>query len=137
MVCSNKECDVQHELGNKAPGAGEVHSESGDDGDSSVDAAERTVSSRLFGKVRAQVRHARSATNRERSYKAHLSTGDPLVAAREPRRAASDGLPQVGDGVEEPLQQDRVEPIRNGFGGSIDSLFFEWFTSTLNNDSDS
>ena len=27
MVCSNKECDVQHELGNKAPGAGEVHSE--------------------------------------------------------------------------------------------------------------
>jgi transcriptional regulator of met regulon len=51
--------------------------------------------------VRAQVRHARSATNRERSYKAHLSTGDPLVAAREPRRAASDGLPQVGAGVEE------------------------------------
>jgi hypothetical protein len=30
----------------------------------------------------------------------HLSTGDPHVAAREPRRAASDGLPQDGEGVE-------------------------------------
>ncbi len=31
----------------------------------------------------------------------HLSTGDPHVATREPRRAASGGLPQDGAGVEE------------------------------------
>jgi hypothetical protein len=30
----------------------------------------------------------------------HLSTGDAHVAAREPRRAARDGLPQDGEGVE-------------------------------------
>jgi len=44
----------------------------------------------------------------------HLSTGDPHVAAREPRRA-SDGLPQVGAGVEEvspcKIVWNQFEPI--------------------------
>jgi len=59
--------------------------------------------------------HARPPTA---SYKAHLSTGDPHVAAREPRRA-SDGLPQVGAGVEEvspcKIVWNQFEPIRTNY----------------------
>ena len=48
----------------------------------------------------------------------HLSTGDPHVAAREPRRA-SDGLPQVGAGVEEvspcKIVWNQFEPIRTNY----------------------
>jgi hypothetical protein len=63
-------CDVQHELGNEAPGSGEVHSESGDDGDSSVDAAERTECHLdRSAKCGRRSVDARSATNRGRSYK--------------------------------------------------------------------
>ena len=57
----------------------------------------------------------------------HLSTGDPHVAAREPRRA-SDGLPQVGAGVEEvspcKIVWNQFEPIRTNY-----FLFF--FSSAL------
>jgi hypothetical protein len=109
-MCDNLGEDVQDELGNEAPVAGEVHSESGDGGDSSVDAAERTE----CHLDRSQVRSADAGpslhalpptevgpTKVPRRASSHLSTGDPHVAAPEPHRAASDGLPQDGAGVEE------------------------------------
>ena len=84
-------CDVQHELGNEAPGSGEVHSESGDDGDSSVDAAERTEC-HLDRSASAQCGRrsvaARSATDRGRSYKGAQTRAFTPEYRRPARRGA-------------------------------------------------
>ena len=98
MVCSNKECDVQHELVRpQAPVKYTARVATMGTAVSMLQNAQCHLDC-LAKCGRRSVMHARPPTA---SYKAHLSTGDPLVAAREPRRAASDGLPQVGAGVEE------------------------------------